>query len=140
MRNLFSRFPLAFVLLTEVLRRGAVMALRALRALTIPGQPLGLTPLCPWSRTPCQVPRAINLCPSDTAAGTVSSSPQPCPAQLWTLPSYGPCQARPTHRLAVCPASAHVHPQAGAGAVPASSVCPAPGWGDGVGSGCQALP
>lgn len=57
------------------------MTLRALRVLTIPGQPLGLTRPCPWSRTPCQVPGAINLCPSDTAAGPSLPLPivLPCP-------------------------------------------------------------
>lgn len=44
-------------------------------------RPTGLSPLCFWPRIPFQSPG-----PSDPAM-SVSSSPQPCPAWLWTLPS-----------------------------------------------------
>lgn len=45
--------------------------------------PLGVSPPCPWLRTPCQPPGTISPCPSDAGARSVSSSPQPFPACPW---------------------------------------------------------
>lgn len=50
--------------------------LRARVGLTAPCQPCR-------PRSPCHPARAITPCPKDSPAGTVSSSPQPCPAHPW---------------------------------------------------------
>lgn len=86
----------------------------------------GLLSLCPWPRTPCQHPRAISPCYSNTASGPLSSSLQPCPA--WPLP----CQARslsPGKWLMLKAGAALLLPG-----------CPASGWGGGTGPGYLAQP
>lgn len=51
-----------------------------------PNQPMAQDP----SATSASPPTAISPCPSDTPAGLVSSSPQPCPDWPWALPSQTP--------------------------------------------------
>ena len=71
----------------------------------------------PTAQDSISAPRAISSCPRDTAAGPLSTFPQP------TKP--GPCPD---------PASAHPCPQGSAvcpGLPPASPRCPAPGGGGG---------
>lgn len=98
-------------------------ALRALKDLPIPNQPLGLPPPCP---TPA--PGVTSPSPSNAPAGPVSSSPLLCSAWPW-VPSWAYTLAWPK-RGAWCP---------GLG----PSWCPPlPGcWQGGeLGPGCQALP
>ena len=47
----------------------------------------------PMAEDPISAPRAVSPCPSDAAAGLVSSSPQPCPAQPWAPLSWTQPQA-----------------------------------------------
>lgn len=94
-----------------------------------PAQPLGLPPPCPWPSTLFQPPRAIRPCPSATAAGLVSRTPHPCPAQPWVPPSQDHPQANSLALPCPCPC-----PQGGAqclrwGCSGVPSSCPAPGWG-----------
>lgn len=86
----------------------------------------GLLPLCPWPRTPCQHPRAISPCCSNTASGPLSSSLEPCPA--WPRP----CQARSL--------SPGMWLMLKAGAAPELPGCPASGWRGGTGPGYLAQP
>lgn len=103
------------------------VSMRALPALTVPAWP-GAPLTCPRDRTPSHSPGAISSCPSDATAGTSSISPQPCPPHPRSLPSWAPLKPPHPQGDARCPA------------LGLSMVPPAPHWGGGTVSGCQALP
>lgn len=84
---------------------------------------------------PCQPLGAISICPSNTTAGLVSGSSEPCPAWPWALLSQALSQSWPQP----VPARSE-HPMTGDGLALSAPSCPAPGWGSGTGLGCQALP
>lgn len=72
---------------------------------------LGAPQTQPQPSTPCQSPRAASLYPGDAAAGLVSSSPQPYPAQWW---AQTPVWPYPTPRQVS-------HARAGPASVPLSA-------------------
>jgi len=79
-----------------VARRTPRTSWALLKSSRVGGQCPGTTfprapPPCLGPKTPHQPPRAISPCPSDTTAGLVSSSPQPCLAM-------GPAWSRPVPR------------------------------------------
>lgn len=82
-------------------------------------------------------PRAISPSPSNVWARLVSSAPQPCPAQLWTPPSWARVPSWPHLGLSLSPGK---FPLPGAALVPLN--CPGPGWewDWGLSPGYQALP
>jgi len=89
-------------------------------------------PACPRPTTPHLPPGALSPCPSNPTAGSVSSSPQPCPAMGPSEP--GP-PTGPRGSLRPLPGRALIPRCWGCPCVPQ---CPAPGWG-GTGPGCQAF-
>lgn len=89
------------------------------------------SPCCLQPRSPCQLPWGHQSLPQQhrSRAGLQHPTGLPCPA----MPSSGPV-AHPGPSSSPCPRRCLM---CGAGAAPS---CPAPGWGRGMGLGCQALP